>query len=122
MKRGDLITVSLPGDYGKPRPALVIQSDAFAHLNSVTLLPLTSEMLDAPNTRIAIQPSEQNGLRSVSYVMTDKAGTIRKERTGNVIGRISDDEIASVTRALALFLGFTQPDSQHPQQRLQGDH
>ena len=56
MKRGDLVTVSLPGSYGKPRPALIIQSDLFDEHPSVTVLPITSELRDAPLFRITIEP------------------------------------------------------------------
>lgn len=106
MQRGDLITVVISGDFGKPRPALVIQSDIFGHIDSVTVLPLTSENIDADDCRIAIQPTAENALKHVSYVMIDKASTIRRSKAGGVIGRIAEDELAIVTRALALFLGF----------------
>lgn len=106
MQRGDLITVVIAGDFGKPRPALVIQSDVFGHIDSVTVLPLTSEHIDADDCRIAIRPTPENALKHVSYVMIDKAGTIRRGKAGKVIGRITDDELTAVSRALALFLGF----------------
>jgi mRNA interferase MazF len=106
MKRGDIISVSLPRDYGKPRPALVIQSDAFRHLHSVTVLPLTSEILDAETCRITIEASRQNGLRRRSQVMVDKASTLPRLKTGPVVGRLSTSEMAAVNRALALFFGF----------------
>jgi mRNA interferase MazF len=103
MKRGDLISVALPGDYGKPRPALVIQSDRTHYLHSVTLLPLTTEDLDAKDVRIRIVPTAENGLRHISYVMIDKAGTIRRLKAGPVIGRITDSEMDAVIRAFAVF-------------------
>ena len=107
MKQGDLITVSLPGDYGKPRPALVIQSDIYEHLNSVTVLPLTSNILSAEPCRVAVEMSEENGLRHTSQVMVEKATTLPRSKAGPVIGRLSDADISAVNRALALFLGFT---------------
>jgi mRNA interferase MazF len=107
MNRGDLLTVALPGDYGKPRPALVIQSDLMHRLQSVTLLPLTSERTDnADDFRVKIQPTISNGLREISYVMVDKAGTIKRAKAGPVIGHISDGEMAAVMRAFAVFCGF----------------
>jgi len=106
MTRGDLVSVVLPGDYGKPRPALVIQADGFQYLNSVTVLPLTSEMLDLIETRVSIHPTPANGLRTSSQVMIDKIGTLRREKVGQLIGRIDDSDMTNVERALAAFLGF----------------
>jgi mRNA interferase MazF len=71
MKRGDLVTVSLPGNYGKPRPALVIQSDLFDEHPSVTILPITSELRETPLFRITIEPNNENGLRKRSQVMVE---------------------------------------------------
>jgi mRNA interferase MazF len=106
MRRGDLITVALQGDYGKPRPALVIQSDLFDEHPSVTVLPVTSDLRDAPIFRVALEPGEINGLEKLSQVMVDKAMTISREKAGEPFGRISDSEMLAVTRALAVFLGF----------------
>ena len=105
MKRGDLISVALPGDYGKPRPALVLQSDIFDHIHSISVLPLTTDVVDAPDSRIEIIPTDDNGLRFTSYVMIDKTSTIRRSKVGYVIGRITDDDMAAVTRAFARFFG-----------------
>ena len=63
MRRGDLVSIALQGDYGKPRPALVVQSDLFAEHPSVTILPVTSELRDTPLFRVLIEPTETNGLR-----------------------------------------------------------
>jgi mRNA interferase MazF len=104
MMRGDLVVVSLPGDYGKPRPALVIQSDLFAEHPSVTVLPITSHLVEAPLLRIAIGP--ESGLELISQVQIDKAQTPRRERIGAVIGRVDGATLAAVNRALAVFLGL----------------
>jgi len=106
MRRGDLVLVSLPGDYGKPRPALVIQSDLFAEIPSLTLLPMTSEILEAPLLRITIEPTGRNGLQKRSQVMIDKTHTIRRDKVGQPIGRLGPADLLAVERALALFLGF----------------
>ena len=106
MKRGDLVTIALSGDDGKPRPALVIQSDLFAAHPSVTILPVTSELPDAPLFRIDVKPTSDNGLRNVSAVMVDKSQTVSRARIGSSIGRLDDDSMLAVTRALAVFLGF----------------
>lgn len=73
MKRGALITVAMQGDFGKPRPALVVQSDHFDEHPSVTVLPITSTLVEAPLLRITVQPSPRNGLQGGSQVMIDKA-------------------------------------------------
>jgi mRNA interferase MazF len=106
MNRGDLVTATLPGDFGKPRPALIIQADAFDHLSSVTVLPLTTFVLDAPSFRVAIAPSTGNGLREPSQVMVDKAYTLHRRKIGYVIGRLADADMLAVNRALALFFGL----------------
>ena len=105
MKRGDLVTVALQGDFGKPRPGLIIQSDQFGGLDTVTVLLLTSTLTDAPLLRITIQPSPLNGLRKPSQVMIDKAMTIRRDRLGAVFGSLSDDDLLRVWRCLVVFLG-----------------
>ena len=102
MTRGDIVTVSLPGDYGKPRPALVIQSDLFGDHPSVTVLPITSHLADAPLLRIGIGPA--SGLERPSQIQIDKAQTPRRERIGAVIGRADQPTLQAVNRALAVFL------------------
>lgn len=105
MRRGDLVTIALPGTYGKPRPALVIQSDLFDEHPSLTILPLTSELRAAPLFRIEIAPDAGNGLRLPSQVMVDKAHTVPREKVGEPIGRLDEATMLAVTRALAVFLG-----------------
>jgi mRNA interferase MazF len=106
VRRGDLVTVALPGDLGKPRPALVIQSDLFDAHPSVTLLPVTSELRMAPLFRIAVNPSESNGLKKASQVMVDKPQSIARAKVGTVFGRLDDETLLAVNRALAVFLGL----------------
>lgn len=104
MTRGDLVVVSLPGDYGKPRPALVVQSDRFAEHPSVTVLPITSGLVAAPLLRIDIGP--ESGLERASQIQIDKPHTPRRERIRAVIGRADDATMVAVNRALAVFLGL----------------
>ncbi len=106
IRRGDLVTVALQGDYGKPRPALVIQSDLFAEHPSVTVLPVTTELRNTPLFRIAVEPSAGNNLRNPSQVMVDKAQSVSREKIGESFGRLDDATMLAVNRALALFLGF----------------
>jgi mRNA interferase MazF len=106
VKRGDLVTIALSGDYGKPRPALVIQSDLFEAHPSITILPVTSELRETPLFRVRIEPSGENGLRKASEIMIDKTQTVARNRVGSIIGRLDDETMLAVNRALAVFLGF----------------
>src|SRR3990167_11470059 len=106
MRRGDIVTVVLSGDYGKPRPALVVQSDIFSETNSVTVLPLTTHCIDAPLFRIAIEPTESNGLISLSQIMVDKLFTTPREKIGKVIGSLEKKSMIEIERAMALFIGI----------------
>ncbi len=81
-RRGELLTIAVSGDYGKPRPALVIQSDAFSQLPSVTVLRISSELHEWPLLRITVQPTETNGLRKPSQIMIDKAVTVPRSKLG----------------------------------------
>ncbi|TPG39471.1 type II toxin-antitoxin system PemK/MazF family toxin [Roseomonas nepalensis] len=106
MRRGDLVTVAAPGDFGKPRPALVIQSDRFDTVGTVTVLLLSSTLLDAPLIRLTVQPSASNGLRKPSQIMVDKAMSVPRGKVGEPFGRLDDETLLAVSRSLALFLGF----------------
>jgi mRNA interferase MazF len=107
VKRGDLVTVVTSGDYGKPRPALIVQSDAHAEHPSITVLPLTSELHDLPLLRVTVEPGSDTGLRLRSQVMVDKATTISRGKAGNRIGQLDETTLAHVSRALGAFLGIT---------------
>jgi mRNA interferase MazF len=103
ISRGDLVIAAFPSDYGKPRPALVIQSDGFNRLQSVTVLPLTSDLYPAPLIRINLAPTPSNGLQRRSHIMVDKAATISRTKIGQRIGRIDAETMAAVGAALARF-------------------
>ncbi len=105
IRRGDLVTVATAGDYGKPRPALVVQADAFRELESVTVLRLTSELHEWPLFRISIEPTPESGLRRRSQIMIDKATTVRRGKIGQRVGRVDNDTMRAVDGALARFLG-----------------
>jgi mRNA interferase MazF len=106
MRRGDLVTIAAPGDYGTPRPALVVQPDLFDELPSVTLCLVTSALRDAPILRITVDPSPTNGLQRVSQVQVDRLMTIAHARIGGVIGRLDDATMLKVMRSLAVFVGI----------------
>ena len=108
MKRGDIVTVAIPGDWGKPRPAVVIQSDLFNETHSSILTcPLTSELHhDAVLFRIPVAPSQRNGLVTPSEIMVDKVTPLRREKIGKWIGTLEDDALWQLNQNLALFLGL----------------
>lgn len=106
MRRGDLVPVAMPGDFGKPRPALVIQSDQFDGTVTATVLLLSGTLVDAPLIRLDVEPSAENGLRKRSQIMIDKAMTVKRDKLGEPFGRLDDATMLAVNRALALFLGF----------------
>jgi mRNA interferase MazF len=106
MSRGDLVIVAAPGDYGKPRPAVIVQSDAIPQGHaSVVICPMTSELAEA-DFRITIEPEPETGLRLRSQVMADKPVTIRRERIGLRIGRLATADVARLNVALALVMGL----------------
>ena len=106
--RGDLVTVAMQGDFGKPRPALVIQADQFNEHATVTVLPLTSVLVAAPLLRITIEPSTENGLQKPSQVMLDKAVTVKRDKIGAAFGRIDANAMVEVERCLSVFLGIAK--------------
>ena len=106
LKRGDVVVVALQGDYGKPRPALVVQSDYFSAHASVAILPITSEILAAPLFRISVEPSAANGLRKPSQVMIDKPYTVAREKIGGKIGRLEQTTLLQVNRSMMVWLGL----------------
>lgn len=107
MKRGDLVTAVVSGDYGKPRPALIIQSDQF-ETPSVTILLVTSTLLPAHLARVDVHPTHQNGLTRPSQIMVDRIMTVPRERVGSVIGKLDAGTIDTVERQLMTFLGLLQ--------------
>lgn len=107
MIRGDIVVVAIKGDYGgKPRPAVIVQSDDFSEVPSLAVLPLTTEWRDLPTIRIAVEPNPENGLLESSQVMVDKITAVALERVASQIGRLSPEDMAAVNRALAIFLGI----------------
>ena len=103
MMRGDLVTIAMQGDFGKPRPALVVQANQFSEHGSVTVLPVTSTLNAAPLLRVTVQPSAENGLQKPSQVMVDKAMTVLRSKVGPAFGRIDADALLEVERCLFFF-------------------
>jgi mRNA interferase MazF len=106
VRRGDLVTVAMPGDFGKPRPALVVQGDQFGETGTVTVLLMSGTRVDAPLLRPTVSPTPKNGLHKPSQVMVDKAMSVKRDRLGPVSGSLDAETMVTVTRALAVFLGI----------------
>lgn len=107
MKRGDVVVVAAPGDFGKPRPAVVVQSDLFNRTHAtVVVCPLTSDVSVAPLFRITVEPTSGNGLRARSDIMVDKVMALRRRRLGKPVGALDRDTMVRLDRSLALFLGL----------------
>jgi mRNA interferase MazF len=106
MKRGDLVTIATPGDYGKPRPAVVIQTDRLEDTDSVLICQITTTWRDTPLYRLMVPATGETGLRAVSYVMTDKIFAVRRDKCGPVIGRLPHDLVAGLDEMLAVMIGL----------------
>jgi mRNA interferase MazF len=110
MKRGEIWTVAGGDDYaGKPRPALVIQDDRFDATLSITICAFTTDDTDAPLFRLLVEPNDLNGLRTPYRLMVDKITTVRKSKLGTLIGRLDDQDMVRLNRAIVVFLGLAGP-------------
>jgi len=110
MKRGEIWTVAGAKDYaGKPSPAVILQDDRFDKTESITICTFTTDPTDAPLFRLAVEPSSSNGLRAVCRLMVDKITTVPKSRIGARVGRLSDEDILRLNRAILVFLGLAAP-------------
>lgn len=107
MKRGEIWTVAGGEGYaGKPRPVVIVQDDRFDGTASVTICAFTSDPTDAPLFRPAVEPSKTNGLNTVSRLMVDKVTTVHKDKLGKRIGRLADEDLLRLDRAILIFLGL----------------
>ncbi len=108
MKRGDVVTVAAPGDFGKPRPAVVVQTDAFpSDHDSVVVCQMTSVLEDASDFRVTVEATPENGLRVTSQIMADKPVTVRRRRIGTRIGSLSRRHVGELNSALAFVIGLS---------------
>lgn len=107
MIRGEIWTVSGGADYaGKPRPVVILQSNSFEGLGSVTVCPFTTDPTEAPLLRLVITPADGNGLRDVSRIMIDKITTVPKSKLGARVGRMADEDMLRLNRGVVVFLGL----------------
>lgn len=105
VQRGDVVLVVASGDYGNPRPAVVVQSDLFNDTHaSMTVCPVTSSLVEAPLFRVPLRPSKANGLARNSQIMVDKIQTLRRDRIRGRVGAIGPVAMGNVEAALRLWL------------------
>jgi mRNA interferase MazF len=110
MKRGEIWTVAGGKDYaGKARPVLILQDDRFDTTASITVCPCTTNPMDAPLFRLVIEPNESNGLRAACRLMVDKITTVPKSKIGSRLGRLEDQDVLRLNRAVLVFLGLAGP-------------
>jgi mRNA interferase MazF len=110
MKRGEIWTVAVGKDYaGKPRPAVVLQDDCFDKTDSITICAFTTDPTDAPLFRLLVEPTERNGLRVSCRLIVDKMTTVPRAMLGARIGRLADEGIVRLNRAVLIFLGIAAP-------------
>lgn len=110
MKRGEIWTISGGGAYaGKPRPAVIVQNDQFDATASITVCAFTTNLVEAPDFRLPIEPDAENGLRAVCRIMVDKVTTVPRVRLGNRIGRLRDEDLIRLDHSMMIFLGLTGP-------------
>ena len=106
LKRGDIVTITPAGDFNKPRPAVVLQNFSPAGMETVTIVPLTSDLKRLPSIRVPVAPTPQNGLRTPSEIMTDNVQTILRRRIGQIIGHLEEDVVQLMAESVGVFLGL----------------
>ncbi len=104
-QRGDVVVCVLSGDYGKPRPAVVVQSNLFTPTHaSITVCPITGYLLDAPLFRLSLEANAENGLQKQSQIMVDKISTLKVEKISQKIGTLNHEQLAELNKALKIWL------------------
>ena len=106
MRRGEIWTAAGgSGHAGKPRPVVVIQDERFDATDSVTVCSFTTDPTEAPLIRLRVEPGA-SGLREISSLMVDKITTVPRTRLGDLIGRLNDEDMMRLGRAIVVFLGL----------------
>ncbi len=108
MKRGDIRLVAGGVYASKPRPAVVLQDDLFSALDSVTVCPLTTTVVDAPLLRVPITSTAASGLDADSYAMVDKLTTVKRANLGDAVGELTAQQLADIERRVLVFLGIAR--------------
>jgi mRNA interferase MazF len=110
MTRGEIWTIPGGANYaGKPRPAVIVQDEHFDATSSITICAFTTDPTDAPSFRLAVEPTERNGLRASCRLMVDKITTVSRAKLGTRIGRLDEEDIVRLNRAILVFLGLAGP-------------
>jgi len=113
VKRGEIWTVAGGKGYaGKPRPVVILQDDRFDMTDSIIICAFTTDPTDAPLFRLLIEPNESNGLRAACRLMVDKITTVPKSKIGERAGRLGDQDIVRLNRAVLVFLGIAAPSDE----------
>ena len=114
LERGEVVVCVLNGDYGKPRPAVIIQSNLFNSTHgSITVCPITSHLVEAPLFRLLISPAPDNGLKEVSQVMVDKIHSIQREKIRQKIGKLNQQQMNYLDKALKMWLNLDFNKMEH---------
>ena len=107
MRRGEVWTAAGGKDYaGKPRPIVILQGDQFDATGSITICAFTTDPTEAPLFRVPIEPNERNGLRQACRLIVDKITTVPKAKIRKRVGRLDDEDIVRLNRAVLVFLGM----------------
>ena len=107
MRRGEIWTIAGGSGYaGKPRPVVIVQDDRFDATASLTICAFTTDSTDAPLFRLPVVPDERNGLRTSCRLMVDKITTVPKSKIGSRVGRLDDEDLIRLNRAILVFLGL----------------
>jgi len=106
LKQGDIVTVAPPGDFGKPRPALILQKRIPLETDKVTVALITSDLLHLSRVRVSIEPTAQNGLHQPSQIMLDNVQTFKRQKIGKVLGAVDELTLDRVMAALLAFIGL----------------
>lgn len=107
MRRGEIWTAAAGSGYaGKPRPVVIVQDDRFDATDSVTVCAFTTDQTEAPLLRLVVTPDDRNGLREPCSLMVDKVTTVPRRKLGERIGRLADEDMVRLGRAVVVFFGL----------------
>ena len=106
VRRGDVVLIVVPGEKGKPRPAVVVQADEIGERRTIVVCPMSSELANTTVLRPLVEPAAVNGLRSRSQIMTDKITAVRRERIRRTLGVLDPDAMERLDRALLIVFGL----------------
>lgn len=106
MKRGDVVIVA-HGDFGRPRPAVIVQADELGEATTTLLLcPMTSGLTEELPIRPTVEPTAQNGLHVESQIMTDKMLAVPRDHVRQLVGSIDSETRVRLDSALLIVLGL----------------